>query len=39
MVVRHAGGIDVRRLQEGHILDIGMEMQQLNEQSPGLTGG
>jgi hypothetical protein len=37
MVVRQAGAVDVRRLQEGHILDIGMEMQQFNEHSPGLT--
>jgi len=38
MVVRQAGAVDVRRLQEGHILGIGVEMQQFNEQSPGLTG-
>jgi hypothetical protein len=38
MVVRQAGAVDVRRLQEGHILGIGMEMQQFSEQIPGLTG-
>jgi hypothetical protein len=38
MVVRQAGAVDVRRLQEGHMLGIGAEMQQFSEHIPGLTG-
>jgi hypothetical protein len=36
--VRQAGVVDVRHLQESHLLGIYMEMQQFSEQIPGLTG-
>jgi hypothetical protein len=44
MVFGQADAVDVSRLQEGHVLDIGhvlgirMEMQQFSEQTSGLTG-